>query len=162
MDLFGHEIRHIAGYLYDLGADAAAICPVKRAAARKNKSFLVFFHTEMDGFQRHRNPSVTDLAFYQLLRSGPAGKATTVEDRCPFPLRILSGHNVDMKYYNTCSNDHNGDSAIGVRSRLLEHTVRSWVDLDFTSGAHDCKFPFLAYTPTPYYLTVLESSTALK
>lgn len=149
MDLFGDQIRHIAGYLCDLGADAGAICPVSRVATRKNKNPLVIFEvTSLRPFQPDSNPSVANLAFYQLLRSGPAGKATTVEDRCPFPFRILSEHMIHMKYYDTWRFHLNEDSAAGIRSRLLEHTVRSWEDFDFTYGEHHCRLSSLAYTCT--------------
>jgi hypothetical protein len=80
-----------------MGADAGGICPVRSEVTWVDNKFTVLFQTKIDGFRRYRNPTVADLAFYQLLRPGPTGQESKpVKDLCPFPFRIMSELGVDM------------------------------------------------------------------
>ena len=83
-----------------MGANASAVCPVRRDATQTDDGFSVIFYIPSNCFRPYANPSVSDLAFYQLLRPGLEGKNTTTDStRCPFPVRILSNLDVDMEFY---------------------------------------------------------------
>lgn len=142
-DAFKEQIQEISGYLYDMGADASGICPVRREATRADDDFLVLFQTKVDGFRPHTNPTVADLAFYQLLRPGITDQQRNLptNDRCPFPSRILLNHSVDLAFYHLSDYSFHGDTEVGLRSRLLERILCSWDEFDFLSGM------FIIFTP---------------
>jgi hypothetical protein len=116
-----------------MGADPGAICPVRRDAAWFGDHFTVLFQTKVDGFRPRKNPTVSDLAFYQLLRPEPSREyEPTAEDRCPFPFRIIAS--VDMDFGELPGHTFGGGSDVGLRSRLLRHTLRSWETFDVFLG----------------------------
>jgi hypothetical protein len=123
--IFKDQIHEIYGYLYDMGADPGAMCPVRRDAAWVGDDFAVSFQTKGEKYRRDNNPTVSDLAFYQLLRPEPSREdGPTAEDRCAFPLRIIPSVDMDFERLKDYSLD--GGSAVGPRSRLLRHILRLW------------------------------------
>ncbi|KAK0631227.1 hypothetical protein B0T14DRAFT_207 [Immersiella caudata] len=147
--IFKDQFHELSGYLYDMGADPGAICPIRRDAAWIDNHFTVIFHTSVDGFRPHKNPTVSDLAFYQLLRPEPSKeRVPTVEDRCPFPFRIIPS--VEMDFYNLGGYAYGRDSNVDFRSRLLAHALRSWNYYNF----------FVDAGLTPLHEAILSRNTA--
>ncbi len=96
MDFFKDQVQNITDYLYDMGADASPIRPVRWEAIWADAKLFAFHRQIFLCPAARQSPAVSDLAFSQLLRPELAsGDIALGKHRYPFPLRILSDLGVD-------------------------------------------------------------------
>ncbi|KAK4442948.1 hypothetical protein QBC34DRAFT_417980 [Podospora aff. communis PSN243] len=151
-EAFQDQIQQISSYLYHMGADASAVCPVRREATWDfDRRFAMQFHTRVDIAPSYSCPTVSDLAFYQLLRPIPGDQGAHSEVEGPFPFRIMDDTAINLEnYFMVGQTKHVGDTAVGMRSRLLAHVVKLSADFELQVGIH----------LTPLHEAVLSRATA--